>query len=60
MKGQIKIQNATAHFYDGSTDMFLHPQGSNMMFLFESVSQMLAYAGEKGLKIINTITHHDC
>lgn len=60
MKTQVINQNATAHFYDGATDMFLQPQGSRIIYLFDSVSQMLAYAEEKGLKIINTITHHDC
>lgn len=56
----ITTNDATAHFYDGATDMLLQQQGSRVMYLFESVSQMLAFATEKGLRIVNTITHHDC
>ena len=52
--------NATAHFYDGDTDVFLQPQDSKIMYLFHSVSQLLAYAKEKGYDIVATITHKDC
>lgn len=55
--------NATAHFYDIDTSVALqtsNAKGGSTFTLFDSVSEMLNYAKEKGIEIVNQITHHDC
>lgn len=55
--------NATAHFYDMDTAVALqtsNEQGGSTFTLFDSVSEMINHANEKGIEIVNQITHHDC
>lgn len=55
--------DATAHFYDYDTDLALqtkNAKGGSTFTLFDSVSELLAYAKDKAIDIINVVTHNDC
>ena len=55
--------NATAHFYDMDTTVYLqtsNAKGGSTFTMFDSVGDMLNYAEGKGIEIVNQITHHDC
>ena len=54
---------ATVHYYDMDTDVTLqqsNANGGSTFTLFESVSELLNYAKDRAIDIINVVTHHDC
>ena len=54
---------ATAHFYDGDTNVALqypNERGGSTFYFCDEVSEILNYAKRNGMDITNVITHHDC
>jgi len=57
------MNTATAHFYDGDTDVVLqtrNEKGGSTFTLFENVSSMMSHAKDMGVEIVDVVTHHDC